>query len=50
MEETKMQIIEQPFTVRKLMENIESNNIVFNHPMEHDQVIWVGDNRLDLVL
>lgn len=49
MEETKMQIIEQPFTVRKLMENIESNNIVFNHPMQRKAGQWDEEQKSLLI-
>ena len=40
-----MQTIEKTYTIRKINENIENGNIIFNHPMQRKPEQWDNDQQ-----
>lgn len=44
-----MQTIERSYTVKKIMENIGSGNIVFNHPMQRKPEQWNNEQQSLLI-
>lgn len=44
-----MQTIERSYTIKKIIENIESGNIVFNHPMQRQPGQWDNEQQSLLI-